>query len=211
VLLDRKKVRFWQKIVFSFMAVLMAGFLVFGYSGVLSSCQESGGALSPTKRLDDEIASLRTSLDARPDDAQLWRRLGEAYLTRSANRAESQGREDDLRAAAAAFERRAELLGEEGGAEARRARRDALETLASVYLQLDDAQATLDVYGQLTSLAPKRAEYFYDMGTIALSAGDTDRALLAFNRYLELDPDSPDAESVRTWVEENTPDDQGSQ
>ena len=34
MLLDRKRVKFWQKWVFLFMAILMAGFLVFGYSGV---------------------------------------------------------------------------------------------------------------------------------------------------------------------------------
>ena len=38
MLLDRRRVKFWQKIVFGFMAFLMAAFLVVGYSGVLNGC-----------------------------------------------------------------------------------------------------------------------------------------------------------------------------
>ena len=38
MLLDRRKVKFWQKIIFGFMAFLMAAFLVVGYSGVLNGC-----------------------------------------------------------------------------------------------------------------------------------------------------------------------------
>ena len=38
MLLDRQRVRFWQKWIFGIMALLMASFLIFGYSGVLGSC-----------------------------------------------------------------------------------------------------------------------------------------------------------------------------
>ncbi len=68
----------------------------------------------------------------------------------------------------------------------------------------------MNVYGQLTSLAPKNAQYFLDMGELAISAGDTERALLAFTRYLQLAPDSPDAEFVKDWIAANSPDSQGS-
>jgi hypothetical protein len=59
--------------------------------------------------------------------------------------------------------------------------------------------------GKLTALRPDNADFFFDMGRAAISADDTDTALLAFNRYLELAPDSPEAEQVQKWVDENTP------
>ena len=50
MLLDRRKVKFWQKIVFGFMAFLMAAFLVVGYSGVLNGCTWFDSAGSPRSR-----------------------------------------------------------------------------------------------------------------------------------------------------------------
>ncbi len=84
-----------------------------------------------------------------------------------------------------------------------------LETLADVYLTLQEYEMAVNVYGQLASLAPKEAEYFLIMGEIAASIGDTDRALLAYTRYLQLEPDSADAEFVKDWIAANSPDGEG--
>jgi hypothetical protein len=43
------------------------------------------------------------------------------------------------------------------------------------------------------------------MGRVAISAGDTNTALLAFTRYLELAPDSEEAATVQQWLKQNTP------
>jgi hypothetical protein len=40
---------------------------------------------------------------------------------------------------------------------------------------------------------------------VAISAGDTTTALLAFNKFLELDPTSPEADQVKQWIEDNAP------
>ncbi len=210
MLLDRKKVKFWQRIVFGAMAVLMAGFLVFGYSGALSSCQRSGGMLSPTKDLDEEITALEQRLQVDETDTVAWGELGDALMSRGNTQQDESAQQDDWHRAIIAYERKVSLLEDEKGAEARRARREALETLATVYLSLQDYEMAINVYGQLTSLAPKRAEYFLAMGEIAVSAGDTERALLAFSRYLQLAPDSPDAAFVKDWIAANSPDSQGS-
>ena len=211
MLLDRKKVKFWQRIVFGAMAFLMAAFLVVGYSGALSSCQRSGGMLSPTKDLDEEIAALEQQLQADPTDAVAWGELGDALISRGSSQQEASAQQEDWRRAVIAYERKVSLLEGEEGADAKRERRATLERLAGVYeVQLQDYEMALSVYGQLTSLAPKNAQYFFDMGSIAISAGDTGRALLAFSRYLQLEPDSPDAEFVKAWIAANSPDSQGS-
>ena len=53
MLLDRQRVKFWQKWVFGFMAIIMAGFLVMIPLSKNSGC---GGATSATEQLDKEIA-----------------------------------------------------------------------------------------------------------------------------------------------------------
>jgi tetratricopeptide (TPR) repeat protein len=210
MLLDRKKVKFWQRIIFGGMAFLMAAFLVVGYSGALSSCQSGGGILSSAGDLDEEIEALEQRVAADPTDVVALGELGDAYMSRSSMQTDEQSRSDDLSAAVRAYERKVALLEEVEGPESRQARRDTLESLATIYLSLNDYDMAMNVYGQLTSLAPKNAQYFFDMGSIAITAGDTDRALLAFNRYLQLEPDSPDAEFVEEWITANSPDTQGS-
>jgi tetratricopeptide (TPR) repeat protein len=210
VLLDRKRVKFWQRIVFGGMAVLMAAFLVFGYSGALSSCQKSGGALSSTKELDAEIEALEQRVQADPTDVAAWGELGDAYLQRSRLQDDLAASEADTRDAIAAYEQQVSLLENVKDDAARKIKREALENLADVYLQSDDIEMALDVYGRLTSLAPKNAQYFFDMGYIAANVGDTNRALLAFNRYIELEPDSADAEFAKDWIAANSPDSEGS-
>jgi len=205
VLLDRRKVKSWQRIIFGGMAFLMAAFLVVGYSGALSSCQRGGGiGADPIEQLDDEIAALEQQLRADETDVALWGELGDTLMVRADQQADIEAREADWSKAVIAYERQATLLEEQEGTKA--ARREVLETLADVYLTLQDYEMAVNVYGQLTSLAPKEAEYFLIMGEIAASIGDTDRALLAYTRYLQLEPDSADAEFVKDWIAANSPD-----
>ena len=42
------------------------------------------------------------------------------------------------------------------------------------------------------------------MATMAIQAGDTTTAMLAFTRFLKLDPTSPDAQSVKDWIAANS-------
>jgi tetratricopeptide (TPR) repeat protein len=210
VLLDRKKVKFWQRIIFGGMAFLMAAFLVVGYSGALSSCQRGGGiGTDPIEQLDEEVATLEQQLRADETDVALWGELGDTLMSRGNAQQELEAREADWRKAVIAYERQATLLEEQKGAEAKAARREVLETLADVYLTLQEYEMAVNVYGQLASLAPKEAEYFLIMGEIAASIGDTDRALLAYTRYLQLEPDSADAEFVKDWIAANSPDGEG--
>ena len=80
-----------------------------------------------------------------------------------------------------------------------------LGRLVDIQLFLQDYQAATGVYGKITELRPKDAQAFFDMATVAINAGDTNTALLAFTKYLELDPQSPDAPQVKAWIEQNSP------
>jgi len=206
VLLDRRKVKFWQKIVFSFMALLMVVFLV-GYAGASwIGCGDSGETAST---LDDRIAALERQIAASPGAVEARLALAETLRRRANQQMEgSQGRTADLEASAAAYEAYVdELAGAKGTkAEKREAERRqvaALEDLVKVYLSMGDFERVTRVYGRLTELRPNKAEYFYDMGRVAINAGDTNMALLAFTRFLELEPDADEASQVREWVEQN--------
>src|SRR5665811_353892 len=116
----------------------------------------------------------------------------------------SAAQEADWRTAARAYERAVKLLRKQKGAAAKRLRLDTLQQLVSVYLFLQDPQLATSVYGQITALKPKYAQSFFDMATVAISAGDTSTALLAFSTFLRLDPTSPDAASVKDWIAANS-------
>jgi tetratricopeptide (TPR) repeat protein len=207
VLLDRRRVKFWQKIVFGFMAFLMAAFLVVGYSGVLNGCTWFNSAQQDvTQTLDQQVTKYKTATTTNPKDAAAWTSLAEAYLSRSATQQQgSTALTSDLTSAAAAYVKADKLLAKQKGAAVKKQRLDVLTSLAGVYSQLGDAQAAQGVYGDITALTPKNAEAFFNLGAAASTAGDTTTAMLAFTRFLELDPKSPEAAAVKDWIASNSP------
>ena len=202
MLLDRQRVKFWQKWVFGLMAIIMGGFLVMIPLSKETAC---GGAASATDQLNKEITKYQAAVKADPKDVASWRSLAENYMRRANVQPQgSAAQEADWRTAARAYERAVKLLRKQKGAAAKQLRLDTLQQLVSVYLSLKDYQLATSVYGQITALKPKDAQSFFDMATVAISAGDTNTALLAFTTFLKLDPNSPDAPSVRDWIAANS-------
>ena len=207
MLLDRRRVKFWQKIVFGGMAFLMAAFLVVGYSGVLNGCTWFNSAQQDvTKQLDQQVTKYKTATTTDPTDVAAWTSLAEAYLSRSSTQAQgSAALTSDLTSAAAAYVKADKLLAKQKGAAIKKQRLDVLTSLAGVYSQIGDSQAAAKVYGDITGLTPKSSEAFFNLGAAASTAGDVTTAMLAFTRFLELDPTSPDAAAVKDWIAKNTP------
>ena len=207
MLLDRRRVKFWQKIVFGFMAFLMAAFLVVGYSGVLNGCTWFNSAQQDaTKLLDQQLAKNKAATVATPTDPAAWTALAEAYLSRSANDAKgSAALTADLNSAAAAYAKADRLLAKQKGQAVKAQRLTLLQSLASVYAQAGDAQAAARVYGDITGLTPKDPQAFLQLGTASITAGDTNTALLAFTTFLQLDPSSTEAAAVKDWIKQNSP------
>jgi len=206
VLLDRRKVKFWQKIVFGFMAVLMAGFLIFGYSGVLNGCSFFNSAQSATEQLQQTITTYKTAVANDPQDSASWVKLGDNYVLLANQQQQGSGAQTSYwEQAIAAYKEADAILAKQKGKAAKEQRLNVLQQLVSTYLFLKDYQSATKVYGDITALKPKDAQSYFDMATVAINAGDTDTALLAFSKYLELDPNAPDAPQVKAWIEQNTP------
>ena len=131
---------------------------------------------------------------ASPGDLALRLELAES-LRRRAGQAvqDAQEREDYLLASAEAYEayikRLAKTEGHQGRGQARPSdcRSPRSRTSSCVYRTLSDFDS---VTAGLRACSPTcgrtTPSYFYDMGRMAISAGDTNTALLAFGRYLEL-------------------------
>ena len=143
MLLDRRKVKFWQKIVFGFMALLMAAFLIVGYSGVLNGCTGSDAPSRTDQQLEQDITRYRTAVQADPKDVAAWISLAEAYLSevsrgsRASSSRPHRRRSRDRRGLSQGGQAARQAEGRRGqGAASGRA-----HSLAGVYSQLGDSQA----------------------------------------------------------------------
>jgi tetratricopeptide (TPR) repeat protein len=199
VLLDRRRIKKWQKWIYGFMAVLMASFLIFGYTGLSQGCQNTSGS-QPS--VTDEIKKLKQQLAASPNATDVVLRLAQAYVG-SAGGFESGSEQwaTDLSTAASYYEQYDELLTGQATLEANAKRIDALQTLASIYTQLQDFENVAGAYARLTELQPDNADNFALYGLALLQAGKEKIALMAFSQYLQLAPDGPYAADIRKRIQ----------
>lgn len=203
MLLDRQRVKAWQKWVFGFMALIMVAFLVMiPLRGI--AC--GNAVTSAMEQIEADIAKYQATIQANPDDVAALRGLADTYLLRANQQEpESDAQKRDRRLAIEQYEKAVAVLARQKGAKAKQLRVDTLEQIANVYLFMKDYKKAAAVYTRITALTPKDPQAYFDWATIAVSAGDTNVALLAFTKYLQLDPESPQADDVRAWIEENTP------
>lgn len=202
MLVDRRKVKFWQKIIFSLMAVIMVAFLLpMAFLGSGGGC--GGGASSALDQYNEDIAAGESAVKADPKDAEAWKSLGENYVLRANQQAhDSAEQRADWEKGAAAYSRAASLETKQGAP--RSVRLDTLEQLAGVYSFLEAHDKAVQAHARITELSPKDPQAFLGLAYAAISADDTHTAVLAFTRFLELDPKSADAPAVKQWIKQNT-------
>ena len=134
----------------------------------------------------DRIRQLTDELAAAPDDPDVLSDLADAFL------ADADG--EDLPRAVLVLQALLAVDPE---------RPDAFERMISAYLRAGDAgnaRAAHDSYVELASADP--IELAFLDGLIARVEGDIERAVTAFDRFLELAPDDPRAEMIRRLRDE---------
>ena len=201
MLLDRKRVKFWQKWVFLGMAILMASFLIFGYSGVLQGCQNSTSV--PGGSIGDAIKALQTQLQAKPHDPAIMVQLGDDYQSAAAGEQPgSTAWSDDLSTASGYYEKASAIYAKQKGQTARQNAIATLNKLAQVYIQLKDYKNAVITYQRLVEYQPRNADTYLYLGEYALQAGDVQTALHALQRNLQLAPNSPNASAIRDTIKQ---------
>jgi tetratricopeptide (TPR) repeat protein len=205
MLLDRKRVKFWQRWVFLFMAILMGLFLIVGYSGVMGSCQRTRS--SSGNAVQQEIDNFTAALKAKPDDPDALLGLGNAYVAKSS---QDQGQNpdqqlteaagQDLRTAIDYYDRYLKLNNAHLGAGAKQKRIEAVLLEGAVFGRLGDKQGAAAAYSLLTQLDPKNPEYYLPAANAERDAGEYEKALLDYATYLKLAPNASEASMVRAEI-----------
>lgn len=84
------------------------------------------------------------------------------------------------------------------------ARKDIYLRLANLYLspEMEDHQSAVTVLNKATSVDPNNPEVFLRLGMAQNRLGNTEAAILAWQKYLQLAPDGDVADVVRQQIEE---------
>jgi len=202
MLLDRQRVRFWQRWIFLFMAILMAGFLIFGYSGVIGSCSRNQQTQRAGNPYNDQVNKALAALKASPNDATALSAAAQAYQTRGFSEPDgSVVQQQDLQQALTYFEHYLKLPDKALGAGAKATRLAVLANdVTAIYSKLNLPGKMAATYRRLTLLDPKNPDYLAQYGAYLQQAGNPDTALLVFEQYLQRFPTSPNVADIKTTI-----------
>ena len=204
MLLDRKRVKFWQRWVFLGMAFVMVFFL-FMYSGV-TGCHNNGTGQS-SNIAEKQLQKLKKQIADNPNDLTSVLNLAEIYKTRATNgdKTGSSAQTKDVQQAASYYELWLTKQAAQKGATARQARAEVLSSLATFYGTMNNNWSkTNNAYDRLTQLYPNDPDYFLGWGQAAANAGENSAAVLAWGRYLVLVPHGPNSAYIRAWIKKTT-------
>jgi tetratricopeptide (TPR) repeat protein len=195
LLLDRKKIRRWAKWVALILAIVFAlGFLTMGIGfgsgnfNLLSafSCASSNTDTTEPKTSQEKLDALFKAVQANPKDTTSMLSIATVY--------QDMYRETDdiqnLRTAAAFLENAI----------------DVDPTLSEVYIRVADIylfdkfgayDAAVKVLNKAASVTPDSPEVFQKLGTAQRNLGNKEAAAMAWQRYLQLDPNGKMAPVIR--------------
>ena len=168
--------------------------------------RDLANALQAEGEVDEAIAALERYTRLRPRDTDALQQLAGLYNSRAlearerlaAVQADAQGTmfARDLQRSDSPL---AQALNQGPIVEAVQARVDARTTAAVESVQ-EAYRQQADVYKRLSVLLPEDASIFLQLGQAAEFGGDTTTAISAYERFLELAPDDPNARAIKQRV-----------
>lgn len=194
MLLDRKRINRWAKWVSLGLAIVFGLSFVFlgvgsGLNVEWTSLLDVFGSSTPVTSVgpSSDLADYEQALAADPNNLDALLGIATEY--------ESLGQP---LAAAPYLERAAQVKPDD---------LDLLMRLGEIYLLPDslDYVAAVRVFNQATLLDSNNATAFLRLGVAERGAGNVSAAILAWSRYLALDPDGELAETVRVELEAMSP------
>jgi tetratricopeptide (TPR) repeat protein len=153
------------------------------------------------------IAALEQYTGRRPKDVDAKRELGGLYLSRGdrlADQAQAAQAEAAVALAGTSFappstNQLGQALGQDPIAEAVQARVN--ERLNDIYSRMQtEYRLALSVFADIARLRPRDESIQFELARAAEAANDTDAAIAAYERFLELAPDDPSAAAVRDRI-----------
>jgi cytochrome c-type biogenesis protein CcmH/NrfG len=190
LLLDRRRINKWAKWVALFLAIVFAGgflFLGVGYGGsgfnLSSIFTGSKSTAASTQTSDQQVAQYEAALAQNPNDITALLALATIYQSNN-----------DLKTAAGYLER---VIAADPS------QKDIYLRLAAIYLNANvaDYGAAVTVLNKLTSLDPNNPDVYLDLGIAQNRLGQTEAAILAWQRYLQLAPNGDQAANVKAEIE----------
>ena len=172
-----------------------------------SALRDLSSALQREGRTQEAIPPLRRYTQERPGDLQAKSELASLYIseaTRLRNQAAQAQAESQIVVPASEFAPPA--TSPLGSLLAREPIRQTIEQrtnerLAAVYEDMQTAfQRAQQTYAELARRSPQDASLQLQLADAAINAGDTQTALAAYRRFLELAPDDPNAPLVRQTI-----------
>jgi tetratricopeptide (TPR) repeat protein len=155
------------------------------------------------------IAALEEFTGRRPKDVEAKRELAGLYLAR-ADRLRDEAQAAQLEAASAlagtAFTppsttQLGQAVGQDPITEAVQTRVN--ERLNDVYSRMQtEYRLALSVYADIARLRPRDATIQFELAQAAEAANDTESAIAAYERFIELAPDDPSAPAIRDRIKQ---------
>lgn len=173
MLLDQKRTKRVVQIVAILTSIAFVG-TIFIVMGIVLF----GGGSSPER---EQVDEQRAIVDDNPQSADAWQQLASAHIAAG-----------DLQEAVVAARQAVEL--------APNSFRN-VSTLVLALQQAGDEDAAVDALQDFTAANPRNSEAFLQLGVAASAIGRTAVARLAFQRYLQLEPDSARADFVRQQLQ----------
>jgi tetratricopeptide (TPR) repeat protein len=165
-------------------------------------------AYQANARTDEAIAAYERYVELRPRDQQALQSLASLYLVK-AGEAEQRARAAQIEASRAFFANELQNpeseLGKNIGVDPITTYRQeqASQAYQTAFVEASGAYGKeAEVWKKLTAVEPEEPEFFFELGRSSQQAGDTEGAIKAYQRFLELAPDDARAEQVEAFVKQ---------
>lgn len=187
MLLDRKKInRFtrWFAIILAITFALSGIFLGVGSKtgNVFGGCAGKSGSISSSSSFEDREAYFKNLIEQNPQDTDSMLTLANLYMSSDV------GRYDDAIAYYNMY-----LAVVPGNV-------DALMLLGRAQLSKGANEESVKTFTQVTQLDPKNSYGFLQLGLAAKNAGQNQTAILAWNKWLEMNPNDSNAQAVKDEI-----------
>ncbi len=182
MLLDQKRTQRIVKITAVLTSLAFGGIALVVVLAIFFGVGMGGGGSDPAK---ERISQAQDRVKAEPTNAAAWDQLATAQYVAGHKKEAIEASQKSISLAPHDYAR--------------------TQTLAQMYSDSQQHQKAMDVISAFIDKNPDSAEAYLQLGGAAQTAGKTQIARLAYQRFLQLDPHNPSAGQVRQQLKTLAP------